>query len=289
MSAVGPYETLSSGRAVAVCSATRVPPVRRSRIARLPSSAASATNARLVRSRRRRFGRTRPVPRPQLGRPPSECRTRRAPGLRRRRTRGPVTRSSGREVRAVSPSRIPEADVFAGGQDAPPVGAEHRLDERSGGRVGQAPGRQPAHDEPRMRTRPLKIRVQGREERPERFLAIVGLATPDPVELAQGVRRKARVDVHGSDRHDALSPLAGVAELSDAVLGGERLLADNEDEVSAPSIESSMSCSHLAAGGMSSQSTQTSRSSPVRNACSSRTKAASLREYDTKTSATTLR
>src|SRR5215210_1664925 len=47
-----------------------------------------------------------------------------------------------------------------------------------------------------------------------------------------------------------------------------------------------MSRSQSDAGGMSSQSTHTSRPAPVRNACSWRTKSPSRREYEMKTSAT---
>jgi hypothetical protein len=75
------------------------------------------------------------------------------------------------------------------------------------------------------------------------------------------------------------SSAAQYSEASEAGLATKTKLSE-------ASIESSMSRSHLEAGGMSSQSTQTSRPSPVRNACNSRTKPASLREYETKTSAT---
>ena len=56
-------------------------------------------------------------------------------------------------------------------------------------------------------------------------------------------------------------------------------------KLSAESMLSLMSSSHRDAGGMSSQSTQTSLPLPVRNVCSSRTKAPSAREYEMNTSA----
>ena len=90
-------------------------------------------------------------------------------------------------------------------------------------------------------------------------VAVVALAAPDPVQLAErrrGVLGPGAVD---RDRDDPLAALLGVADSAAQYSESSELRLTTKTKLSAASIESSMSCSHLEAAGMSSQSTQTSR------------------------------
>ena len=123
-----------------------------------------------------------------------------------------------------------------------------------------------------------------RESFAKRGVAIVGVAAPDPVQL----RTPAgclRVGLLAGDRDDALAVAPAPARAPRSTCEASELVLTTKTKLSAPSIESSMSRSHSDAGGMSSQSTQTSpparRSARVQLA----DEPASRREYETKTSA----
>ena len=81
-----------------------------------------------------------------------------------------------------------------------------------------------------MRLGPLEIRVERARQLRERLVAIVAVATPDPVELPQPFRRGGRVGAVAGERHDPLAALLGAPQLEEAVLGRERALADDEDD-----------------------------------------------------------
>ena len=87
-----------------------------------------------------------------------------------------------------------------------------------------------AHEQSRVRPRPLEVGVERGGERGERRGAVVGVAAKDPVELAQRGRRVVRRRAVDRERHDSLAPLARVTQLAPAVLGRKRRRAGHEDE-----------------------------------------------------------
>src|SRR5207253_9582492 len=81
-----------------------------------------------------------------------------------------------------------------------------------------------------VRPGPLEIRVERARQLRERLVAIVAVATPDPVELPQPFRRGGRVGAVAGERHDPLAALLRTPQLEEAVLGRGRALADDEDD-----------------------------------------------------------